>query len=309
MRFEGLCLAPMPSRTSDGVLLVAHGTVTELSEMTTFLTEIRHGRPPPAHLVTEMTRRYQVISGSPLLTITREQASALEKQVHLPVLFGMRFGECRIAEALRTASQAGIHRLVTLPLAPFSVELYIRETENQLNQLKAAGDCTNLDLIAVGAWHQHPRLIEAHRAAIALQLMQSATPDLPIIVTAHSLPQHVIDSGDNYAALVQASADALQAALGLQVTVAYQSQGDGGDGWLGPSLKHVIQVLAERGVREVVVCPMGFLSEHVETLYDLDHEAQSLAQQLGITMLRVPALNAHPELILCMRDMIDAILS
>jgi protoporphyrin/coproporphyrin ferrochelatase len=299
----------MPSRTSDGVLLVAHGTVTELSDMPAFLTEIRHGRPPSAHLVTEMTRRYQVIGGSPLLNITREQASALEKQVQLPVLFGMRFGECRIAESLRTASEAGIRRLITLPLAPFSVELYVRETENQLDQLKTAGDCTNLDLIAVGAWYQHPRLIEAHRAAIALQLMQSATPDLPIIVTAHSLPQHVIDSGDQYAALVRASADALQAALGQQVTVAYQSQGDGSDGWLGPSLEHVIQVLAERGVHEVVVYPMGFLSEHVETLYDLDHEAQSLARQLGITMLRVPALNAHPELILCMRDLIDVALS
>jgi ferrochelatase len=302
-------LAPMPLGTSDGVLLVAHGTVTELRDIPAFLLEIRRGRPPPTHLVTEMTRRYQVIGGSPLLTITRRQAEALEGQVHLPVLFGMRFGECRIADALKTASQAGIRRLVALPLAPFSAELYVRETKNQLGQLKATGDCTDIDLIAVGDWGHHPRLIEAHRAAIVAQLMQSARNDLPIVVTAHSLPQRVIDGGDKYASLVQASADALQAALGRQITVAYQSQGNGGDGWLGPSLMQVVQGLALRGVREVVVYPMGFLSEHVETLYDLDHEGQHLARQLGVTILRVPALNVHPELILCMRDMVDAALS
>jgi protoporphyrin/coproporphyrin ferrochelatase len=297
----------MPTTTSDGVLLVAHGTVTQLSEMAAFLTEIRHGRPPPTHLLTEMTRRYQVIGGSPLLSITSEQANALENQVHLPVLFGMRFGECRIADALKRASHAGIRRLITLPLAPFSVHLYVRETEHQLKQLKLAGDCANLELVGVGDWSQHPRLIEAHRAMIVEHLMHSEKQDLPIIVTAHSLPQHVIDSGDKYAGLVEASASALQAALGSQITIAYQSQGDGGDGWLGPSLKQVMETLALRGVQEVVVYPMGFLSEHVETLYDLDHEGRRLAQQLGITMLRVPALNAHPELILCMRDMIDAV--
>jgi ferrochelatase len=115
----------MRSASTDGILLVAHGTVTRLSGLPGFLRQIRRGREPSPELITEMTRRYELIGGSPLLSITREQARALAARLQLPVLIGMRFGECPIAEALLEAESAGTRRLVVLPLAPYSVPLYV----------------------------------------------------------------------------------------------------------------------------------------------------------------------------------------
>ena len=102
--------------------------------------------------------------------------------------------------------------------------------------------------------------------------------------------------------------NALQSALGRELILAYQSQGEGGGSWLGPSLRERIEQLAQRGTREIVVVPIGFLSEHVETLYDLDHEARGQAERVGIRMVRVPALDTHPRLIVCLQDMVCAAL-
>jgi ferrochelatase len=301
-------LALMRPSATDGVLLVAHGTVARLSALPAFLKEIRRGRDPSADLVAEMTRRYELIGGSPLLTITHEQARALSAELQLPVQIGMRFGEHPIVEGLREAARAGIRRLVTIPLAPYSVGLYVAEAQQKLKELQTKDECAELELRGVEPWGEHPQLIEAFRAAVIQTLAGTRAVDVPVVATAHSLPMQVIKAGDSYADQVQASASALERALGLPVTLAYQSQGEGGGAWLGPTLAERLQHFAERGARAVLVVPIGFLSEHVETLYDLDHEARSQAAHLGVTLLRVPALNAHPTLIACLRDITLAVL-
>jgi len=128
-------LSQMSFAAHDGVLLVGHGTVSSLAALPAFLREIRRGREPPDTLIAEMVRRYELIGGSPLLRISHEQAEALAEQLQLPVLIGMRFGECRIADALQRAARAGIRRLVVVPMAPFSVGLYINETNFKEEEL------------------------------------------------------------------------------------------------------------------------------------------------------------------------------
>ena len=301
-------LSRMSFAAYEGVLLVGHGTVGSLSALPDFLREIRRGREPPDSLIAEMVRRYELIGGSPLLRISHEQAEALAERVRLPVLIGMRFGECRIADALQRAARTGIRRLVVVPMAPFSVGLYVNETQQALKELQAAGHGRELELCTVNYWGEHPQLIEAFRAAVLAKINECERRDSPIIATAHSLPRHVISLGDTYAVQVEASVNALQCALGRQLILAYQSQGEGGGSWLGPSLRERIEQLAQRGTREIVVVPIGFLSEHVETLYDLDHDARDQAERVGIRMIRVPALDTHPGLILCLRDMVRAAL-
>jgi protoporphyrin/coproporphyrin ferrochelatase len=297
------------SRTAhEGVLLVGHGTVSSLAALPDFLREIRRGREPPDALITEMVRRYELIGGSPLLRISHEQAESLAKQVQLPVLIGMRFGECRIADALERAARAGIRRLVVVPMAPFSVGLYVNETQRVLKKLQAAGHGRDLELCAVSDWGESPQLIDAFRESVLTKINERGLNDAPIVCTAHSLPNHVISQGDTYEIQVQASVNALRSALGRELILAFQSQGEGGGAWLGPSLRERIEQLAESGAREIIVVPIGFLSEHVETLYDLDHEASDQAERVGIKMIRVQALNTHPGLILCLRDMVCAAL-
>jgi protoporphyrin/coproporphyrin ferrochelatase len=298
-------LWPASPPSNDGVLLVGHGTVDNLEELPSFLTEIRRGRPPSEDLVREMRRRYEAIGGSPLMRITRSQASALSSVTQLPVLVGMRFGLAPLPAALLGAAALRLDRLIVLPVAPFSVELYSKETTLTYERLKSEGHSLNFELLTVMAWGCHPRLIEAQREMILSYLGAKNSDDLRIVVTAHSLPLRVIELGDDYARQVEAAAHALELALGRKTILAYQSQGQDAARWLGPTLGDRLAELANSGVKDVAVVPMGFLCDHVETLYDLDLEAQVRANQLGLNMTRVPALNAHPSLIDAMAKLVQ----
>lgn len=295
----------MKPEQNDGVLLVAHGTIDTLDKLPGFLTEIRHGRPPSADLVREMTRRYETIGGSPLMQITQAQANALADTLEMPVLFGMRFGIAPLSAALLGAAALRLRRLVVLPVAPFSVDLYATETALAYSRLKSEGHALGFELLRTAPWGMHPGLIQAHREAILAHLGEEMPPDTRIILTAHSLPLRVVEAGDRYAEQVEDSVRAIGVALGRTTLHAYQSQGQDSAPWLGPSLSDRLAELVPMGVKHVVVAPIGFLSEHVETLYDLDHEAKRVAQGLGLNMTRVSALNAHPSLIGVMKDLVE----
>jgi ferrochelatase len=141
--------------------------------------------------------------------------------------------------------------------------------------------------------------VTAHANAVARKLAELPGGGLEpeIVLTAHSLPKNVIASGDPYQTEFENSARAIGAKLGRPVRCAYQSQGLAGGDWLGPDLKSVLESARAQGARHVVVAPVGFLADHVETLYDLDIEAKAWATELGLLFTRVPALNAAPELI------------
>lgn len=283
---------PVPPPAPEGVLLTAHGSVEALDELPDFLKRIRHGRPAPPELVAEVRRRYEAIGGSPLLRITEQQAELLSKQLGLPVYIGMRLSKPELAEALARARRDGVRRLCVLPLAPYSVHVYAAAAEKALAALADRGE---LSLVPVAPFGTSSELVAAHAERIR-ESLANASHGAALVLTAHSLPQGVIDAGDPYQREFELSAKAIGTALGRHVELAYQSQGFGGGAWLGPDLQAVFDALKASGTREVVVAPVGFLADHVETLYDLAIEAKSWAEERGLAFTRVPALNTSPEL-------------
>jgi protoporphyrin/coproporphyrin ferrochelatase len=279
-----------------GILLVAHGTVSSLDDLPAFVARIRHGRPPPPGLVEELYRRYEAIGGSPLLRVTEQQARALELKTGLPVLLGMRLWEPSVEAALREAARREIARLVLVPLAPFSVDVYGAAARRSLESVRAELGASTPELVVCESWGSEPAFVEAQRAALAERLPHNA-PNSAVVLTAHSLPRAAIRAGDRYQAEVEASAHAIAARLGQSCELCYQSQGADGGEWLGPDLRQTFERLAGQGATRVTLSPFGFLADHVETLYDLDIEARRWATELGLSFERVPALNTAPGLI------------
>lgn len=270
----------------DGVLLVGHGTVTDLGDLPEFLRRIRGGQTVPPELAQTMRQRYERIGGSPLLRHTEAQARALGSQLGLTVLVGMRFSEPSLGGALAAARHRGIERLCVLPLAPFSVDLYVDAAKRALEQNPLPG----LELVGAPHWGMGPGYVEAQALAIQRAGLDDETA---LVLTAHSLPQSTIRAGDRYEDEVRACARAIGARLGRGHALAFQSQGPRGE-WLRPDLRSVLEDLARQGKTRVAVAPFGFVADHVETLYDLDVEAHGWALDLGMEWTRVPALNDDP---------------
>jgi ferrochelatase len=282
---------------STAILVSCHGTVESTSDIPAFLANIRRGRPTPPHLVEEVTRRFVAIGGSPLMRTTREQAALLAERVGVRVAACARLWHPYPKEVLAQLVADGVQRVVSLPLAPQSVHVYhatVRE---------AAAAFPGLTLVEVPAWGDEPRLIDAFVETVDEALAQLPASDrasAPVVLTAHSLPQRVIDAGDPYERDFRAMASRVAdrvAARGNPVHVAFQSQGATNDVWLGPDLPTTFRALKDQGARHVVVAPIGFVADHVETLYDLDIEAKVLAESLGLGFARAAALNTRPAFI------------
>lgn len=280
---------------SDAVLLVAHGTVTDLDDLPEFLQRIRRGRPAPPGLVQELRHRYEAIGGSPLLDITRAQASALGRALEAPVLVGMRLWHPSVEDVLRGIGGLKLRRLCVLPLAPFSVHVYFEAAQAALEAVRAELGPVVPQLVEPEPWGLEPAFVAAHADRIRQALAGDAEAEL--LLTAHSLPTRAIQAGDPYEQQVRACAEAIGAVLSRPYSVAFQSQGaDGGD-WLGPDLRAAFEAARARGARRVVLAPIGFPAEHVETLFDLDIEALGWARELGLELTRVRALDDDPGLI------------
>lgn len=296
-------------RDPDAVLLVAHGTVDELDDLPELLANIRRGQPAPPELLAEVRRRYEAIGGrSPLNAINRELAQRLQNRLGKPVGFANRLFRPYPAEALKTLADAGAKRVLVVPLAQHSASVYAEATK------KAAAEAgLDLEIEAVPNWGRTPALTEAFARSIAGALEQETPSErdrTSVLFTAHSLPVSVIEAGDPYEREVRASAEDVAARVRelapgrfVDHALAFQSQGmSTGPGgrpmqWLGPDLKSQLEILAARGRKQVVVAPIGFLADHVEILYDLDIEARSWAEDLGIVLRRAPSLDASDGMV------------
>jgi ferrochelatase len=285
------------------VLLVAHGTVEDLDDLPPFLTKIRRGHPAPPALVAEVRRRYEAIGGkSPLLTICREVATRLEARLGLPVRLAMRLWRPYPKEVLAELIDQGIERIVVLPLAQHSAPIYGETVVAAAKELAAEGR-PSLAVVAANNWGQERALTSAFAAEVIRALDE--TPEAVrqktlLLYTAHSLPLAIIRGGDPYEKEVRASALAIGKQLGSASPpsdVAFQSQGMGGGEWLGPDLPASLDAAKAAGHEHVLIAPIGFLADHVEVLYDLDIEAQTLAKERGMTLARTKSLNASDGLI------------
>ncbi len=290
---------------SQAVLCICHGTVSTTADLPAFITNIRRGRPAPPEVLAEVARRFDRIGGSPLLRITADQAAGLEARLGLPVRVAGRLWAPYAAEVVADLARAGVTRLLSLPLAPQSVDVYhavVREA--------VAAHGAGMQLVCAEAWGEEPALIGAFVETIEEGLARFPAEDragVAVVLSAHSLPQRVIAAGDPYEQQFRAMAVAVAARLGDRASptrVAFQSQGMTGDAWLGPDLPATFAELAAAGVRDVLVAPIGFVADHVETLYDLDLEAPALAEKAGLRRFeRAPAANARPKLV----DALEAI--
>ncbi|MDR7465367.1 MAG: ferrochelatase [Armatimonadota bacterium] len=290
----------------EAVLLMAYGSPATLAEVGAYYTHIRGGRPPSAELLAELVERYRAIGGrSPLVEITHRQAAALEATLAargyaVSVRAGMRHAPPFIGDVIREMAAARIRHAVGMALAPhysrLSVGVYVEAAE----QARPPG----LTLTYITSWGDHPGFL----AAVAARLRAAAQrfPAAPYVVfTAHSLPQRIRTWDDPYPEEVNRSAaGAARLAALPRWTVAYQSAGRTPEPWLGPDLLSTLERLRREGEREVLVCPIGFVADHLEVLYDIDVEAQGLAARLGLRLERTAMPNDAPDFITALADLV-----
>ncbi|MBM4363865.1 MAG: ferrochelatase, partial [Deltaproteobacteria bacterium] len=254
----------------------------------------------------EIRRRYALIGGSPLLAITERLAAALSERLGLPVAVAMRFWAPLVPDVLARLAAAGHERVVVLPVAPHSVPLYARVADEARAGIPGG---SSLELLPVEPYGVDPRFVEALAAPIRDALSRHDPATTRLLFTAHSLPQSVIAAGDRYAIELEATAAAVSAAVGRAARLVYQSEGEGGGAWLGPRLGDALAEAAAEGARSVVVAPIGFLAEHVETLYDLDVEAAAVARDVGLAFHRVPTPGDSPALVAALAALVERRLS
>ena len=291
----------------DAVLLVCHGTVQHAGELPAFLRSIRGGRPTPDAIVEEVTRRFERIGGSPLMRITQAQADAVAAELGVPVHLAGRHAPPFAKDVLGALPEGA--RVAVVPVAPQSVHVYAASVREQ------AAARPDLDLRFAAPWGEEPLLVDALFGAVTDALARFAPAErasVPIVLTAHSLPLRVIHGGDPYErqfrAMAELVADRLRAA-GSEVLIGFQSQGMSQEAWLGPSLFELLAGLAARPAKSVLVAPIGFCADHVETLYDLDIEARDHALGLGFTRFeRAEAMNTRPTFIAALAAVARALL-
>jgi protoporphyrin/coproporphyrin ferrochelatase len=300
-----------------GVLLMAYGSPDSLEELEPYLLDIRGGRPVSPDLLAEIKERYALIGGrSPLLDLTCAQADALEKELNrrfesqdmnFRTYVGMRHWQPRIREAVVQMDADGIKQAIALVMAPHSSRLSTGAYFTRLQEAVAEQN-SDMEIIRVESWFDHPGLIEAlaEKVTSAMQLFNSNEPY--VIFTAHSLPARILEQGDTYDSQLRQTARLLAERLDLRAGLwgfCFQSAGQSPEPWLGPSIEQRILELIQTGYKNLLVVPIGFVCDHVEVLYDIDIAARNLARAHGARLERSESLNASPALIATLADLVN----
>jgi protoporphyrin/coproporphyrin ferrochelatase len=270
------------------VVLMAYGSPAEPEDIRPYLEDIRAGRPVSDAAVEELTERYRRIGGrSPLDDVTEAQRAALERELELPVFVGMKHWQPRIAEAVDRALAAGADTIVGLVLAPHYSRLSIEEYRERLEA--ALGG--RAELRFVESWHTH----EPYLALLADRVRGA---DAHVVFTAHSLPERILAEGDPYRDQLLETSQLVADRAGLTSwSFAFQSASPTGEPWLGPDILDELDDLKARGVERVLACPIGFVSDHLEILWDLDVEARERSAELGLEFDRIRSLNHDPAFV------------
>ncbi len=288
-----------------GVLVMAYGGPASLEEIPGYLADIRSGRPTPRAVVEEITESYRAIGGrSPLLEATQRQVDALAERLGegYRCYLGMRHWAPWIEEVVGEMLADGISRAVALVLAPhfsaMSVARYQQKVADGLDLYRGA-----MDVEYVRSYHDHPGLVDAFASRVEEGLSRWDDAErgrVHVVFSAHSLPLRVTTSGDPYDEQCRETARLVSERAGLPAgrwSWSYQSAGRTPEPWAGPDLGDHLEELASQGVRDVVAVPVGFVSDHVELLYDVDVRAQGVAKRLGLRLERPPALNDDPRFV------------
>ena len=269
---------------------MAYGSPERLADVPAYYADIRGGRPiAPEHLddLVERYGRLGIENSSPLNAITERTRAALARELELPVFTGMKHWTPRIAEAAEAAVAGGAGIIVGLVLAPHYSELSIKGYRDQLETALAG----RADLRFVDSWHDEPGFVE-----LLADKVRGA--DAHVVFTAHSLPERILAIGDPYKDELLDTATRVADAAGVRDwSFSFQSESPTGEPWLGPDILDHLRDLHGRGVRRVLVCPVGFVSDHLEIRWDLDVEAAELARELGLELTRIDMPNDEPSFV------------
>jgi ferrochelatase len=274
---------------------MAYGSPELPEDIRPYLEDIREGRPVSDRAVAELTERYRRIGGrSPLDEATERQRAALQRELGLPVHVGMKHWRPRIAEAVQAALNDGADLLVAVVLAPHYSALSIAGYRERLEAALA----DRAELVFVESWHT----LDGYLDVLADRVRGT---DAHVVFTAHSLPERILAMGDPYKDQLLETSGLIAERAGLdEWSFAFQSATETGEPWLGPDILDELTRLKEAGVDDVLICPIGFVSDHLEILWDLDIEARERAEELGIELSRIESLNDDPALIRALAELV-----
>ena len=301
------------SAPTPGILLMAYGAAGSLEEIAPYLNDIRGGRAIPAEFIEEIKERYRAIGGkSPLLDITQAQASALQRQLatRYKVFFGMRHWRPYIKETVAAMKTEGVAEFTAICLTPYYSALSVGAYRKKLEEaLGAVGG--NFSWSLIPSWHDEPGLIEAFAEKIRQAMKKFSRREhdkIQVIFSAHSLPQKILEMNDPYPKQLLETSRLVAQQTGLapgQWYFAYQNQSKTSEPWLGPNVSQTIERLAQEKHRRLLLCPVGFLTDHLETLYDVDILYKRQAESCGIEFSRTESPNGSPTLISALANVIE----
>lgn len=302
------CIAGMMK----ALLLLAFGGPRSLDEVEFLLTRL-FGRIPSSDMLERVKGRYRLIGGhSPLPDITEHQARALEERLKarghsFKPYVGMRYSQPLIEETLKRILREGIEEVVAIPMAPFRSRFSTGAYQEEL--YRANTDLGNrLKITFIERWHSHPLFIQSVTEKIEEGLMKFSSgksKKVHILFTAHSLPESMVGNDPYTFDLVESINEVLKRIGSLPWHIAFQSKGGGAERWLGPDVESVLSEMSKIGVQEVLAVPIGFVSDHIEILYDVDIVYRQKAESLGITLKRTQSLNLSERFIEALATIVE----
>jgi len=295
-------------RKKIGLLVMAYGTPYKEEDIERYYTHIRHGRKPSEEALQDLTDRYKAIGGiSPLAQITKEQAQALETKLNelqdayqFNMYIGLKHIEPFIEDAVKQMAKDGIEQAISLVLAPhystFSVKSY---NQRAADEAKKYGKTT---ITSVESWYDEPGFIHYWAEQINSTYKQMTAEERKkavLIVSAHSLPEKILQGGDPYVEQLNETAKLISEETGIKnYEVGWQSEGNTPDPWIGPDVQDLTRDLFEqKGYRTFVYAPVGFVADHLEVLYDNDYECKVVCDEIGASYYRPEMPNSHPQFI------------
>ena len=304
----------------DSVLLISFGGPNGLADIRPFLQRVLHGRRVAPERVEEVAHHYELFNGvSPITALTHKQAEGLRQRLReagspLPVYVGMRNWHPLLADTLRRMYEDGARNALGFIAAAhhcYSSCQQYRENVADARETLRRDTGGDVKITYVRSWFDHPLFIEANAAHVRealwrlpLDLRMSAR----LIFTAHSIPTPMAEASQ-YEAQLAVSAAAVAELVGLPWALVYQSRsGRPSDPWLEPDVCDYLRRARAAGLEAAILCPIGFVCDHIEVLYDLDREAADVCREIGITMVRAAAVNDDPLFLDMMADVVlDAV--
>lgn len=296
------------SKKKMGLLVMAYGTPYQEEDIERYYTHIRHGRRPSEELIADLKGRYEAIGGlSPLAKITDAQAAALESKlnasqdhIEFKTYLGLKHIEPFIEDAVQQMKEDGIEEAVSIVLAPhfstFSVKSYNDRAKQESDKINGPV------IIPVESWYQEPKFIQYWVDQLQTTI-RTMTPeqqeDFVLVISAHSLPEKILQNGDPYPDQLHETAKLIAEAANVKnYAVGWQSAGQTPEPWLGPDVQDLTRDLFnEKGYKAFIYIPAGFIAEHLEVLYDNDYECKVVTDEIGAAYYRPEMPNANPAFI------------